>query len=148
VLVDIGGITRRLVTATAILTLGVGCASGHGSATASTESPRPAVRSLSEADNGTTVTVHPGDLITVILHSTYWAAGAPSSAAVESQGSPVVAPDLKGCVPGGGCGTVTATYKAASDGAAQLTAHRDSCGEALACSADQRDWRVDVRVAG
>jgi hypothetical protein len=105
--------------------------------------------SLSEADNGRSLSVHPGDTVTIVLHSTYWSFLASSNpAAVQAQGAPVVVPTLQGCVPGGGCGTVTAHYRAVADGQAALAAHRETCGEALACAPNQKDWRVVITVTG
>jgi len=54
---------------------------------------------------------------------------------------------MQGCVPGGGCGTVTARYSAISGGTAQVAAHRDSCGEAMRCQGTNGDWRITVVVS-
>ena len=111
-----------------------------------TTPPGPGV-SLSEPDNGRTVTVARGEPITVVLHSTYWTFNPPSNAAVvQPAGSPTVAPKLQGCVPGGGCGTVTARYTPVAAGRSQLSAHRDSCGEARQCGPGEGDWKVNVVV--
>src|SRR5258708_40049 len=68
---------------------------------------------LTDSDDGHTVSVARGGSVTVVLHSTYWQIKAPSNPSVlQEQGSPVVAPTMQGCVPGGGCGTVTAQFKA------------------------------------
>jgi hypothetical protein len=105
--------------------------------------------SLADADGGRTVAVHRGDTVTVVLHSTYWAMKAPSNpAAVQQDGTSVVAPTMNGCVPGGGCGTVTTHYRAVGDGQSQLAAHRDSCGEAMRCQGTAGDWHVTVVVSG
>jgi hypothetical protein len=50
-------------------------------------------------------------------------------------------------VMGGGCGTVTQSYNAGHVGQTTLHAHRDSCGEALRCTAQRGDWSVTVRVS-
>ncbi len=49
--------------------------------------------------------------------------------------------------PGSGCGTVTATYTAGHTGTTELTAHRDTCGEALRCVGPQADWKITGRVS-
>jgi hypothetical protein len=90
---------------------------------------------ISETGKGQTLTVGVGATIKVTLHSTYW---------TIAQGSPVdvlalvAPPDYSGsgtlaCIPGTGCGTVTATFRALAPGRATITATRTSCGEALAC---------------
>jgi hypothetical protein len=83
----------------------------------------------------------------VVLHSTYWSFTSPPSTVVAAEGPASVAPDLGGCVPGGGCGTVTIRYRALAPGSASVSAHRDSCGEARACGPGQGDWQVVVGVA-
>jgi hypothetical protein len=104
---------------------------------------------VSEADNGHVLTIRRGDGVKAVLHSTYWTFAKPSNAAVLlSEGDPVVAPQRQGCVPGQGCGTVTARYLAGSVGQAFISAHRDTCGEAMACAPNQRDWRVKFVVTG
>jgi len=108
----------------------------------------PPVVALTDTDNGKSIVVPRGDSISVVLHSTYWSMQPPSNAMVlAQQGAPVVAPQLQGCVPGQGCGTVTTDYLANSAGQAQLWAHRQTCGEALRCMPDQQDWRVTVTVS-
>ena len=115
-------------------------------ATTTTTAPPAATLTYSEADNGRSVTVHRGDHLVVVLHSTYWSFD-PISGAVTADGSPTVAPQLQGCVPGGGCGTVTARFTAVAAGTATIHAHRDSCGEAMRCTGTQGDWRLNVTVS-
>jgi hypothetical protein len=103
---------------------------------------------LSEADRGRTVPVRVGDEVTVVLHQTYWSMAPPSpSGPVRQTAATAVAPQLHGCVPGGGCGTVTTSYVAAAPGSVTIAAHRQTCGEAKACAPDQRDWQVVVAVS-
>jgi hypothetical protein len=103
---------------------------------------------LDETDKGHTVRVAPGERITVVLHSTYWRfAPLPSTDVLSMDGEPVVAAAPPGtCVPGGGCGTVTAGYFARGVGSTALTASRTSCGEALGCSPDQASFSVTLVV--
>jgi hypothetical protein len=123
----------------------------------STPSPRvtavptaPSSRQVSEPDNGTTVTLRTGGALRAVLHSTYWQFDPASDPTVlASQGSPSYSPDPPGsCVPGGGCGTVTADFQALRPGRAVVTAHRTSCGEALRCTGDAGSWMVTVIVSG
>jgi hypothetical protein len=105
---------------------------------------------VDDAANGTTVTLPRGARLTVTLHSTYWQLAAPADAHVLAVSSaPAARPDPS-CrsIPGTGCGTLTAVYTAAGTGTTMLTAHRDSCGEALRCTPAQSDWSVRIRVSG
>jgi len=106
-------------------------------------------RDLSEADNGSTVSLRAGGTLRVVLHSTYWQFDPPSDPTVlRSDGRPATSPAPPGqCVPGGGCGTVTATFSALRAGRAVVTAHRTSCGEALRCTGNQGSYAVTVMVS-
>jgi hypothetical protein len=104
-----------------------------------------------ETSNGQTMALHPGDHLTVVLHSTYWQFNAPSDSSVVSpDGDPVYAGGGPNCggPPGSGCGTVTAHYTAGHDGQAVVSAGRTSCGEALRCTPAQSRWAVTVKVTG
>jgi hypothetical protein len=123
-------------------------ASPHGSSTTAVATTvAPVTVTLTESDDTHAVSVRRGDVVVVVLHSTYWSFTTPTSAVVAPDGAPVVAPMLQGCVPGGGCGTVTARYRATAAGQATLSAHRDSCGEALRCTGRQGDWQVQLTVS-
>jgi hypothetical protein len=105
---------------------------------------------VDDAANGTTVTLPRGARLTVTLHSTYWQLAAPADARVLAVSTvPAARPDPS-CrsIPGAGCGTVTAVYTATGTGTTTLTAHRDSCGEALRCTPAQSDWSLRIRVRG
>jgi hypothetical protein len=104
---------------------------------------------LGDSDSGRTVTVSRGTQIVVTLGSTYWTI-APSSngRAVSGESTPAYSPQMSGCVPGQGCGTVTAQFQAVGDGSADLSASRTSCGEALRCTGSAGSWRVTVVVTG
>jgi hypothetical protein len=104
-----------------------------------------------EADNGGIVALRRGGTLTVTLHSTYWTINGSSAPAVLHQTGPATtspAPPSQHCVPGQGCGTVTATFSALTDGKADVTASRTSCGEALRCTPAQSSWVVHVVVTG
>ena len=109
------------------------------------------VVTLNEYSNGHTVTVNPGQHVTLILHSTYWSIAAPRTSRPLTQvGSAVYLsrlPSTKGgCVAGQGCGTVSVHYVASTPGVAHLHASRTSCGEALRCTAALSKWTVTIRV--
>ena len=108
-----------------------------------------ATRSLSESANHHTVNVKKGTTLVVTLHSTYWTFNPLSGNALRAKGRPVTVPAPMGtCVPGGGCGTVTARFVAHADGSATISAGRTSCGEALLCQPSQRTYTVKVKVTG
>jgi hypothetical protein len=108
--------------------------------------------SASEANNGTTVTMHRGDTLNVTLHSTYWTIQGSSNPTVLVQQGPQTTtpepPSSRRCVPGQGCGTVSADFLAAAAGNADVTASRTSCGEALRCTPAQSTWTLHVIVVG
>jgi hypothetical protein len=102
---------------------------------------------LSESSNAKVVTVAKGSHFSVTLHTTYWSIHSVSNHRVAQIGTTVVKGSLtSGCVPGQGCGTVTATYVANKVGAVTLRASRTTCGEALKCSTSQSHWMVVVRI--
>jgi hypothetical protein len=91
--------------------------------------------------------VRRGQRLVVVLHSTYWTfAASPRPRVLRAAGTPVVRRRQSGCVPGQGCGTVTATYVALRAGAAVVGASRSSCGEAMGCSADASRYVLHVRI--
>ena len=132
------------LAAVVLLVLAVGCANGAASRGATT--PLPVVQ-IGDGRDGGTVSLRVGQKLRVVLHSTYWefkpAASAPLLHLVST---PQVAPK-SGCVPGQGCGTVTAVYVARSAGRTTVKAERTSCGEAMGCTADAGGYAVTVVVA-
>jgi hypothetical protein len=100
-----------------------------------------------ETDKGRTVHAHVGDRVDVVLHSTYWTfPGVSDPAVLRPVGAPVTAPQLRGCVPGGGCGTVTASYDAIAPGTAVVSATRTTCGEAMLCTGNAGSFPVTIAV--
>jgi hypothetical protein len=90
--------------------------------------------------------MHRGQTLNVVLASTYWTFQPASNPAVLSlQGAPVVAPS-RPCVPGGGCGTVTARYSAVTAGQSTVMAMRTSCGEAMGCTPAASRYALTVTV--
>jgi hypothetical protein len=116
--------------------------------------PTPAARqqvTATESDNGRTIVLRRGGSLTVVLHSTYWTiAGSSAPRVLSERGRPVTtpAPPSAHCVPGQGCGTVTARFLAVGDGRADVTASRTTCGEALMCAPNQRSYVLHVVVIG
>ncbi|MEU9047096.1 MULTISPECIES: hypothetical protein [unclassified Kitasatospora] len=139
-----------MALAAALLTL-AGCASTGTSPSATAPAattPSPATVTVDEHADHTTVKVAVGTTITLALHNTYWSAATSSAPdVVTPNGTPTTAPSPS-CRPGGGCGTVTASFAAHAPGSAHLTATRTSCGEALNCPPEQRAYDVTVEVTG
>ncbi len=107
-----------------------------------------AVFQATDAQNGQTVAVPQGQVLQVVLQTTFWTFADPNPAGIlATQGTPAVVPAPRGtCLPGVGCGTVTATYLAATPGTARVGASRTSCGEALRCTPEQSSYTLNVVV--
>ncbi|GAB7185046.1 hypothetical protein ATKI12_4877 [Kitasatospora sp. Ki12] len=115
---------------------------------ATSSAPGRATVEVDEHADRTTVDVAAGTTVTLTLHSTYWSAPASSAPDVLApNGTPTTAASPS-CRPGGGCGTVAASFTARAPGTARLTATRTSCGEALNCPPEQRGYQLTVKVAG
>lgn len=104
------------------------------------------VVTATNAANGKSLSLRVGDRLEVTLSSTYWMFDPAPGHVVNAGAGPQVAPDPS-CVPGGGCGTVTQSFVAVGAGTAQVTAHRTSCGEAMACTPAQASFTVTVVVS-
>ncbi|WP_035848075.1 hypothetical protein [Kitasatospora azatica] len=130
------------------------CGSGASSPSVSVPpSASPAVLNLDEAANHTTVHTRVGTSVVVTLHSTYWPEVTSSAPAVlapvtVSHPAPTGSGSHGACPVGGGCGSVVSSFQARAAGTAQLTTTRTTCGEAMVCAPDQRDYLVTVEVSG
>ena len=123
------------------------CSGQTGGTTSTTRSPDGPVVHLSVTDAGRTVPVVDGMRLMIALDSTYWTFRPVAPGGVlRAVGQPRVVPRLGHCVPGQGCGTVTAEFVATGTGSATVEATRTTCGEALRCTAGQGDYRVQVLV--
>ena len=138
--------TLRPLTVVALaLFLAAGCTSAAGSATR--HPAKSTNKTITERDKGTTVTVHVGDHLKLILSNTYWTIQPASDTAVlRSDGRPVTKGTLQGCVPGGGCGTKTQTFTAVKVGKATVSASRTTCGEVILCAGGSGDYKVSIVV--
>lgn len=144
-----GRAVLALVAVAAALLTGA-CGTERGSVGAPAASRTPITDQVDERDSGATVDLHVGDVLVVTLHSTYWQLAAlGATTALRPQGAPeTVRATTCARIPGSGCGSVTVRYTAVARGSVTLTAHRDSCGEALRCASGQGDWKVVARVTG
>jgi hypothetical protein len=107
-----------------------------------------ATLTVTQADNGRSVSMHVGQSLVVQLNSTYWmVSGSSDPVVLAQQGSEQIAPSPGGCVPGQGCGTVTASFEAIRAGHSVVTASRSVCGEVVLCASGQRTFSVAVQVS-
>jgi hypothetical protein len=105
------------------------------------------VRTVTDTANGTTIALHVGEQLRVVLHSTYWQFDSlPAGGVLTVAAQPSASVDSS-CIPGGGCGSQTALYRGAQPGRAVVTASRTTCGEAFACSPAQSRFSITVTVA-
>jgi len=133
-----------MFAAIASAVMAVGCGTAHeGSG-----SPHPA-RQITEHDgaNGKTIHIAVGDKLVLILGSSYWNIRGSSAPGVLRQLGPArLVRSSRSCPPGVGCQPKRALYKALASGKAIITAHRVTCGEALACTGSRGHFRLTVIV--
>jgi hypothetical protein len=140
----------RIALASILTALGFAAACGavHVPGSASPSPGGGHIYVATDADNGKTLSVHVGDQLKVQLASTYWRVAGSSNPDVLRPIAPaVVSPQPNGCVAGGGCGTVTMVFDVVGAGAAEVTASRNSCGEAMGCTASEASFRIAVDAA-
>jgi len=108
-------------------------------------------KTITESQNGATISVKSGTVLIISLNSTFWD-GAITKNLVQVKASEVapIAPGPTAAVgcqhPGSGCGTIKWFYKAKSKGLATFTVSRTSCGEALQCNPENLTFRVKFSV--
>jgi hypothetical protein len=135
----------RIATISFALAVGAtACAGGSAAPIASRTLP---IVHASESKDGHTLTLRKGQRLQVVLHSTYWQFKKSSDPAVLREvGKPVVRPKTAGCVAGQGCGTVTVVFVGVAAGSANVAASRNSCGEAMGCTAAAGAYALHVVV--
>lgn len=143
-----GSVWRRGATLAAYSAICICLASCGLAWTGTTSGPADSIRA-GDAQNGKSITLHPGQTLIVTLSSTYWSfQGSSNPQIVASVGAPVASPapfDQHG-VPGSGAGSVSQEYRAVASGTAQVTASRVSCGEAMKCVGASGQYQLTVRV--
>jgi hypothetical protein len=145
----------RMGTALAVLIVLGGCADSSSTtgttpttAPGTSDAPSSHIERLSERTADRTIQVGRGDRITLTLHNTYWRIGPADGDILTQIGSQQDSPAPAGtCVPGVGCGTVSAQFVATSEGSTTLTASRTTCGEAMACPPGEGSYVVHVVVS-
>lgn len=125
-----------------------GCVALGGQSTGTTAAG--AVRA-GDAQNGKTITLHPGQVLIVTLSTTFWTfQGSSNIQALAPADAPVASPAPRDSCHYGGCtavnGSVTATFHAVAPGAASVTASRVSCGEAMGCVGGAGQYQLTVEV--
>ncbi len=123
-------------------------AAGCGTAKPVTGGPPP-TRLVTEHDgaNGKTIHIAVGDKVALILGSSYWNfAGSSAPAVLRQEGGVTLVPTSHTCPPGVGCQPKRALFKALAPGKAVLSAHRVTCGEALACTGGRGHFKLTVIV--
>jgi len=124
---------------------GISASAGVPLHTPPTNGPRILV--VQDQDNGHAVSLRAGERVQLVLASTYWQVdGSSDPKVLRPVAEPAVSPQVGGCVPGEGCGTVTALFDAVAPGRADLSARRTSCGEAMSCTGNLGLYRVTVLV--
>jgi hypothetical protein len=120
---------------------------GGGSSPSPGSTPQARLMVATDPDNGKTFELHVGDRLEVKLESTYWNIHESSDLNVLRLAGPMaISPRPNGCVPGAGCGLAIASFDAVGSGSADVTASRDSCGEAMRCVGSAGSYRVSVVV--
>ena len=119
------------------------------SACGSAASQPPREVAVTDSQNGTTIQVAVGDVVTLSLGSTAWTLNAASDTSIlQMQGEPVLSPAPLGtCPPGMGCGTAMARYKALKAGQVTVSGSRVSCGEAMRCVGAEGAYEVTISVS-
>jgi len=120
----------------------------------------PAPITVHDSDNGKTINAFVGQKITVelggptVAGSTYWQFAPVAAGVLTSQGDQVVAVPSSSAQPSGGLinppgmgmGTVSLTVQVETAGTGTITAHRDSCGEAMMCSPGNADYTLTINA--
>lgn len=115
--------------------------------TSTTTPAGPTTRTVTDADNGHTISIAAGSTLIVQLAADNWTIGPSSQPTVLAmQGMPNQ--QHTSCFPGGTCGTTTATFRAERAGQAQVSANRAYCGEAIMCQPSTDSWSMTVQVTG
>jgi hypothetical protein len=116
-------------------------------ATATTAALRPPETiTVTDTDSGKTLSLPVGTTLIVKLSADNWTVGpATNPAVLRMNGQPTQSPSS--CIPGGTCGTTTASFSAEQVGQAQVSASRDYCGEAIRCTPPVDAWSITLQVA-
>ena len=117
-------------------------------------SAEAAPKIIAQADTGQIITVVKGSSFSLSLESSYWNLAKIKKTASVSQIGGVASTPIPpspsappGCAhPGSGCATLTWKFVAKKLGSTKLVATRESCGEALACTPEEQNFSVTIKV--
>lgn len=141
---------RPAALAAAVVTVATVALTGCGTADQGSHAPQThgtQVIVKRDAANGSTVKIAVGDKLEVVLASSYWNFRGSSAPLVLRQMGPAeLLKATRTCVPGGGCRPKRVIYRALKPGRAVISAHRVSCGEALACTGKKGQFTITVVV--
>jgi len=145
-----------------LLTLSCVALTGCGSQTADSAGAPSAPPSITvhDSDNGKTINAVVGQKITVelggptVAGSTYWQFAPVTTGVLTSLGDQVVVLPSSSAAPSGGLtnppgmgmGTVSVSVQVATSGTETITAHRDSCGEAMMCAPGNADYLITINA--
>jgi len=125
-----------------------GAGGGGGTTQPPSPSANPAVVARDKS-NGHTLNLKVGQHLELVLGSTYWTVSGSSLPSVLKQDGPshlLKRPPGCGTIPGIGCVPIRTDFSAVAPGTAVITAHRESCGEALRCMPSQQHYTLTVVV--
>jgi len=101
---------------------------------------------ITDSDKGKTIVLVSNQTLTVSLASTYWAIGESSNTKIIRMTGNQTITESQPCVTGGGCGTAIAHFTPITPGSATISATRNACGEAMACTGSQGQFTVTVII--
>jgi len=106
---------------------------------------------VSDTENHRVISIKANTQITITLDSTFWMDATTTNLKMVKNKVQRVIPfgptAPVGCQhPGTGCGTSIWVFKAATKGKASFTVSRDSCGEALQCAPNKKNYLVRFLV--
>ena len=129
-------------TSQSITTASTTSTTSRSSQTTTSASPSTDLK-ITEVDRGRTVTSALGSTILISLPTTYWVIDAVNGSVLLALG-PQKPRGIPECRPGGGCGEVSQRFRVAQRGRVHITAHRNACGEALACGPGEGNFDVVI----
>ena len=138
-------VTAMALGATVVAAMAI-LGGGRDASAVTTPASSTTSRVVGDSDNGRTVSVPVGDVVVVRLSADNWTISPSTNPAVLRMTGTQRQRRSPRCVPGGTCGTTTASFTALQKGVAVLRASRNYCGEAIRCTPATDSWSVTVDV--